>query len=461
MKVLVINPPNVPFSSQGILIEPIDVLTVASYIGARGHDVRLLDMDIGKIRPEDFPAHMDGTYDAVVIVYDYHIPLHCDGTLAAVHAIATHATSRGAKIVVSGKTATYRPERLLFEGSAVDVLIRHEMEPALDALLDLDIWGRDRLATVPGVSYLDEGGHIRSTRRPDKAFDLARLPIADRGLVNLDAYIDVRTILSSRGCHMKCDFCHVPGFWGNWRGRDADTVADEIAYLADHCGARKILFLDDNATVNRKRMTEICDRLIERKVKVALGCLGSLNLFDDAMMEKMYEAGFRWIHYGVESGDDRLLAAIHKKIDLNGVRRIVTRTQDIGFRVRTSWIMDLPGTTEDELKRTTDLILELRTAEIRLHHLAIRMGSAMYDEYADIPSTQYIHQGLQNQNLSALKPDRVRAIVESTAAQLHAGGHALVRHPDEFIDMDALQARSANLNVVSLCPLRYGLGWAY
>lgn len=102
MKILVINPPNVPFSSQGILIEPIDVLGVASYIAALGHDVRLLDMDIHKIRPEQFPNHVNGSgYDVAVIIYDYHIPLHCDGTLQAVREIASHAKARGAPCVLS------------------------------------------------------------------------------------------------------------------------------------------------------------------------------------------------------------------------------------------------------------------------------------------------------------------------------------------------------------------------
>jgi len=462
MNILVINPPNVPFSSQGILIEPIDVLGIASYIATLGHEVRLLDMDIHRIRPGEFPGHVNGTaYDVAVIIYDYHIPLHCDGTLQAVKEIASHAKARGTKVIVGGKTATYKPKELLFEGSPVDVLIRHEAEPALDSLLMLNEWTSKTLSDVYGISYLNNENHINSTDKPEKPFELDKLPISDRRLIDLDAYIDVRTILSSRGCHMKCDFCHVPGFWGNWRGRSANSVADEIECLTKEYGTKKILFLDDNATVSRKRIKEICGKLIERKVKVSMGCLGSLNLFEEGMMETMYKAGFRWIHYGVESGDNRLLKSIHKKVNADDVRRIVQQTKSMGFRVRTSWIMDLPDTTEDELKRTADLILELRTEEIRLHHLAIRMGSSIYEEYSDIPSTQYIHQGVQNQNLCKVSTDRVRRVVESVAKELGNSDYAVVRHPDEFIDIDELTNRSKGLNVVSLCPLRYGLGWAY
>ncbi len=462
MKALIINPPNVPFSSKGILIEPIDVLVTASFVAVLGHEVRLLDMDVRQIRPEDFKNHMtDFAYDIAIIIYDYHIPLHCDGTLEAVRNIADQARARGAKVIVGGKTATYKPEQLLFSGTPVDVLIRHEMELALSALLAVPTWSQNSLKQIPGICYLDGSLDIHVTDRPSQPFDLDTLPIAKRSLVDLDAYIDVRTILSSRGCHMKCDFCHVPGFWGNWRGRSAGAIANEIEYLVNECGAKKILFLDDNATVGRKRMKDICEELIARKIKVAMGCLGSLNLFEEEMMETMHEAGFRWIHYGVESGDDRLLNSIHKKVNADDVRRIVNRTREMGFRVRTSWIMDLPGSTEDELQRTADLILELRTEEVRLHHLAIRMGSRIYEDYSDIPSTQYIHQGMQNQNLAKVSSERVREAVEGIAAELSGGGYAVVRHPDEFMNVEALRYRTPNMNVVSLCPLRYGLGWEY
>ncbi len=459
MKVKVINPPNDPFSSRGILIEPIDALNVASFIAGLGHEVELVDMDIRRMPANDYTRALRGgaAYDLAVIVHDYHIPLHQDGALASVKEIARQAKAHGAAVVAGGKAATYRPEKLLDDG-CIRAAIQHEMEPALESLLLADDWTDAGLRDVSGIAFRSADGNIVSSSRDKTAFDLARLPIPDRGLVALGEYIDVRTILSSRGCHMTCGFCHVPGFWGGWRGRSAASVVHEIETLLAQHGAKKILFLDDNATVSKKRMKEICRGVRERGIRVAMGCLGSLSLYDRGMMEDMYAAGFRWIHYGVESGDDGQLGAIHKKISASEARRIVAETRGIGFRVRTSWIMDLPDATEDQLKRTADMILETRTEEIRLHHLALRMGSRFYDDYPAQPSSQYIHHGRQNQNLSRMEDGRVADIVSALTREL-ASSHAVVTNPDEFIDMDALQSRSRNLQIASLCPLRYGLGW--
>lgn len=460
MKLLVVNPPNVPLSSRGILIEPIDVLSLASWAAALGHEARMLDMDVKALAPEDFDLHAASFHpDAVAIVFDYHIPLHCDGALPAALAIAGRARALGARVVVGGKSATFRPEALLFPGSPVDVLMRFEAEPAMEALLSLPDWTPEALAGAPGVSFLDASGAITTTESPAKPFDLARLPIPDRALVDLSDYIDVRTLLSSRGCHMKCSFCHVPGFWGGWRGRPAAAVADEIEHLATVHGARKILFLDDNAPVGKRRMRELCAEITARGPKAALGCLASFDAFDPDLMEAMREAGFRWIHYGAESGSNRLLKSINKRADAATIARVARQTMEMGFRVRTSWIMDLPTATPDEMLLTRDLILECSTHEVRLHHLAIRLGSAIGSEFAATPSSQYIHQGAQNQNLSSATPEFVAELVEETAAALAGSGYALARGADEFLDVEALRARTPEMRVVSLCPLRYGLDW--
>jgi radical SAM superfamily enzyme YgiQ (UPF0313 family) len=461
MKVLVINPPDVSFGPSGILIEPIDVLNIAQFVKSMGHAVRLLDMDAHRISPERLSLQLENKrFDAVIVVYDYHIPLHHDGTLRAVKEIAGRAKAHDCKVVVLGKAATYKPEEFLCTGTSVDVLVRHEAEPALRALLQHSDWSAKTLLNVPGISFLTEEGRINTTDRPRRFFPLDELPIPDRNLVDLDAYIDVRTLLSSRGCPMKCSFCHVPGFWGNWRARSPGSVVEEIEMLVNDHGAEKILFLDDNATVNRKRMIEICEKIIERNISVTMGCLGSLCLFDEKLMERMYRAGFRWIHYGIETGADELSRGINKKVTVEEARYVVGMTREIGFRVRTSWIMDLPGATEDHLQRTADLILELRTQEIRLHHLAIRMGSHLSETHGGPQAPQYIHGGTQNLNLCNVASDKVAQIVGRITKELENSSYAVVRDPDEFSDVEGLRKRSPGLNIVSLCPMRYGLGWS-
>ncbi|MDR2541147.1 MAG: hypothetical protein LBD11_05200 [Candidatus Peribacteria bacterium] len=77
MNVLVINPPNIPFTNPGILIEPIDVLTIATSIQSQDFSVSILDMDVRKMLTNDLKSYLENkNFSHVIIVYDYHIPLH-------------------------------------------------------------------------------------------------------------------------------------------------------------------------------------------------------------------------------------------------------------------------------------------------------------------------------------------------------------------------------------------------
>ena len=76
-KILFINPPNIPFTSKGILIEPIDIIHLATFTKSLGYDVLFLDMDVKKLSPEYLYSYLSNkNFDMSVIVFDYHIPLH-------------------------------------------------------------------------------------------------------------------------------------------------------------------------------------------------------------------------------------------------------------------------------------------------------------------------------------------------------------------------------------------------
>jgi radical SAM superfamily enzyme YgiQ (UPF0313 family) len=334
------------------------------------------------------------------------------------------------------------------------------MEYVLKELFELPELTSAFLATVNGISYLNNNQISKNPSRKDKV-TLEELPISNRNLVTLSEYIDVRTLLSSRGCNLQCTFCHVPGFWGFWRGRSANIVAKEIEHLVKEHGAKKILFLDDNATVKPKRMQEIAKILQQNKVEVALGCLGTIDRYDKEALIDMYKGGFRWIHYGAESGDDEQLSTMGKRINSQDIMEVVKATQECGLRVRTSWIMDMPGLTLEGLKKTEDLILTQGSEEIRLHFLTLRLGSILHNQNKSIDTEQFIHNPSQNLNISGVSEQDIENSVERILTGLISQGYTVVRHAHEFKDIEALQHLNPQLKIVSLCPLRYGLGWKY
>lgn len=455
--IVFINPPNSPFTSQGILIEPIDLLGLASWTQSLGHDCSILDMDVKCLLARDLNNIFQVWPRFLVIVFDYHIPLHDVGANQQIKDICDLARKNNCKTILGGKAATFWEEDKLARFGA-DIYIQYEMEHALKELLEIKKWNNKSLSCVCGISYFIDNQLYKNTKRENKV-DLNLLPIPNRSLIDIEDYIDVRTILSSRGCNLQCTFCHVPGFWGFWRGRSAKSVVDEIQYLVKEVNAKKILFLDDNATVNSKRMKAISQGVKERGIQTTMGCLGTIDKYDQGTLEAMREGGFRWIHYGAESGDNAQLKSMGKRINSEKILKAVQGTKLAGLRVRTSWILDMPDLTDDGLKRTEDLIIEQESEEIRLHFLTLRLGSILYEEMNGIETPQFIHNSKQNFNISGLASEKIEESTERILKALVQKGYTVVKNANQFKDMQALQALNPALKIVSLCPLRYGLGW--
>jgi anaerobic magnesium-protoporphyrin IX monomethyl ester cyclase len=461
MRVLFINPPNQPFSERSLLIEPIDLLAAASYLQALGHDVSVVDMDVKQLLPGSIGNILASVNpELTVMPFDYHIPLHKTESVPGLSQIAQACQEAGSRVVVGGKTPKHYPK--LFLNGGIDAVINADLEPALKTLAGPGAWTAEKLSHIPGITYQDAGRVISTP--PAQALDLDTLPIPDRKLVDLSDYIDVRSIWSSRGCIGRCAFCATPSYWGNWRARSASKVVDEIELLVNEHGAKKIIFLDDNATASGQRMKDISSGIIQRGIEAKLGCLSRVSSYDPGMMELMASAGFRWIHYGAESGSQEILNLQNKMVTVSQIRAAIDGTKKQGMRVRTSWIFDLPRTDEQAINDTIELILKTTPQEIRVHYLVPRVGTIYYTYSADsaggVPmASQYIHTNTSRLELAALDAKSIAGRVDQLASALEGLGYLRISKLTDWSDPKKLEQASPLLKFISFCPSRYGLGW--
>ena len=406
-------------------------------------------MDREQVLPEKLSDYL-GRYspDYLIIPFDYHIPLYTSDAMALTARLVELAAQSGVRTIVGGRPATCYPERFLF---GTTVIVCGEVELGIKELLSLESWNEAALGQIVGIIF-KANQHITKTARRREHLDLDLLPIPDRSFLDLTPYIDVRSMLSSRGCVERCGFCPVPTFWGNWRARSPKLVVDEIEYLAKTFSARKILFLDDHAMVDTRRLQAIAQGVLERKINTTLGCLGTVRCADPKTLELMYRAGFRWIHYGAEFGDDAVLQTLRKRISVKQITQAIELTKAAGLRVRTSWIFDAPGATTDGLRRTCDLILESEPEEVRAHFLALRALSPFATEIGG--ESQYIHADRPRQHATGLNSEQVLEQVDRLTLALITKGYRSVKKPDQWGDLNGCS------KFISFCPGRYGIGWS-
>lgn len=441
MKIIVINPPNRPFTNRSILAEPLDVLEIATILKEKYEDVLFLDMDAKRME-NNINKYLDKD-NIIVFMMDYLIPLHTGEAEKNVFEIISKLDKKS-KVIMISKTASIFYDKYFKNG--ISLIINRYPEVLISKVIDCLI-NSFSLHSVPNIMY-KTNNEIIKTEQKLIDIDLDRLPIIDRSLTDRDDYMDTKTMLTSRGCLNSCKFCSTPSFFGKWTGRSALSIFNEIQYLYYKENTKKILFLDDNMLVDKNRIYELCNLLKNSNIKCLYGCLTSINCYDENLFKLMYEVGFRWLHFGIETGSDRILKLMHKDQDIKTIKKVIKAAKDIGFRIRNSYILDYPGTTPDDLKKTLELILDTKPDELRLHYLAYRVGTPIFYEYRDKRTPQYIHSNVPNieSDLIPIFNDVINELKKS---------YTLI---DNEVDWKEIE-NDGNRRIAALVPIKYGMWW--
>ncbi len=442
MNVLVMNPPNIPFTNSSLLAPPLDVVGLATLI-KKYFDTSFLDMDALGI--QGIPRNIYETIDVIVALIDYQIPLHT--TKATEHLLEMiKKYGKEKKIIVIGKTPTYFSERFIKAGATV--VIRGIYDEVIIPVLK-NIFHIENLKQIPNL-VLNETNKMILTKREILNNDYSKLPIPDYSFLNFQNYMDTATMITSRGCDGACKYCSTPFFFHRFQSRCAKDVVDEMEILVTKYHKKKIIFLDDNMTISKERMFEICKEIKKRKLFILLGCLSSIAHYDKALFETMYEVGFRWIHFGIESGSEEVLKKMGKPMNIDYIKQVIKEVKEIGFRVRTSFILDYPGSKVEDFNQTKNLILDLCPHEIRLHYLAYRPGTPVTYENPAEPVSTYIHSPKSSKDLFYQKE------ILLFLQDLEKKNYLVLLEDQEWSSYNEL---SKNTKFVSMVPMKYGMCW--
>lgn len=168
---------------------------------------------------------------------------------------------------------------------------------------------------------------------------------------------------TSRGCPFNCAFCSVDSIWGKqYTYFSADRIISEIEYLIEKFGAKGIYFAEDNFTLNLKRVEEFCEKLINRNVNIHWDCETRVDNMskDEDLIKLMSTAGCRSVYLGVESGSQRVLDRLNKKITVEQIERTINWCKKYNIRTYCSLIVGVPGETFEDYLLTKKLMDKLK-----------------------------------------------------------------------------------------------------
>ena len=352
--VLLIYPFFVPRSDRSVFrFPPLGLGYIAASLQKAGHEVNLIDctfMDKTEALEKALAvkAEVVGIYCMVTMVdecawFAESLRPHCD------------------LLVAGGPLPTCDPEPFM---KNFDVVVRGEGEQTMLDLLQARADGSG-IETIPGIIYLTDPhwpakGKLVHTPERKFAKELDNIPFPARNLIPNDSYIrqgrkkygySITTVMSTRGCPYRCEFCSNVVFGGSYRERSPGNVVDEIE-SALALGYDRISFTDDVFTMKKERVVRVCQEITRRGLHFNWECLGRVDALDHPTAVEMKAAWCTRIFFGIESGNEQMLERMNKKITLDEARRAVNAAHHAGLQVGAFFILCYPGDTDDTVLET-------------------------------------------------------------------------------------------------------------
>ena len=293
MKILLLWPPMTVFPPDPKVpspSSPLGLAYIASVLEKDGYEVRILDaLALGKKNIEKGKEYVKtGLADEEIknFVEKFKPDIIGISSMFTAYVTDVHNCARIAKgtnpdvfVVVGGAHASVAPHTILKDRN-IDIVVTGEGEITfLEIVRGLE--NKRNMFEIPGTIVRKND---RLFHNPNRSYikELDTLSFPARHLLPMDIYMKHNKIhgdyimrhpqldlITSRGCPAKCIFCSIHSVWGHkWRGRSAKNVVDEIAFLVNEYGVKEIAFLDDNLTLDKKRIIGICDEIVRRGLDI-------------------------------------------------------------------------------------------------------------------------------------------------------------------------------------------------
>lgn len=391
MKILLVQSPYLkafgPYDKVGPISFPMGLGYIAAYLEENGFPVSLIDPENERIDFEILKTRIQKESPDIVGITCVTTTFSNCLRIAQIVKEVSKAT-----VIVGGIHASALPESILKNFPEFDIAVIGEGEKTMLELCQH--WKTNgkgnNLENINGIAFRKEEKIIRTSPRA-WTMDIDSLPFPARHLVNMDGYriqphMDVgrktATMVTSRGCPFSCTFCSAHINMGRgYRPHSPQRVIAELEHLKERYGIGHIYFHDDTITVQKKRIEEICHRMIEKKLNMSWVCLGRVNSITDEMVLLMQKAGCHGIGFGVESGEDRILKNIKKGTTTDQCRRAFKSCKKIGLKTYATFMFGNPGEDKKSIEKTIDFALELDPDIAMFYILTPFPGSEIYETY--------------------------------------------------------------------------------
>jgi radical SAM superfamily enzyme YgiQ (UPF0313 family) len=360
---------------------PLGLLYLSSHLKQRGLCVGVFDATFQSL--QDFAATLDRERPPVVGIAVNLMTKRNALTMIAI------AKQKGAKVVIGGPDPPHHAAAYLKAGA--DVVVIGEGEQTLEELIGV-LRSRGDLAAVNGIVFMSADGAMVRTPPRSLLPDLDRQPYPDRDAIDLPRYlgawrqrhgVGTVSLITARGCPYTCTWCSRSVFGETHRRRSVTNVADEAEAIVDRYRPERLWYADDVFAIHRTWTINYAAELERRRLRMPFECISRAERIDDDVADALQSLGCFRVWIGSESGSQRVLDAMKRKVSVGQVHDAAQRLRRRGIEVGMFIMLGYDGERAEDLQATVDHLK--RTApDIFLTTVSYPIkGTPYYEQVAD------------------------------------------------------------------------------
>jgi radical SAM superfamily enzyme YgiQ (UPF0313 family) len=375
-KIALVNTPLLQKTGHHPLFPPLGLSYMAAVLEQNDIEVKIFDCPVCEMDHEKLKSELD-SFQPTIVGIGAMTPI-IESALKSAN--VSKQVCPDAKVVMGGPHATFADKQIISDEKDVDIIVRGEGE---ETLLELAKQSPEmqKIGDIQGITFRKDNQVVRSVDRPFIQ-NLDALPFPAYKYIQMKRYritgMKLLPIISSRGCPFQCSFCVASQMFGaKYRARSSKNVLDELEWLKNEYNAEGIAFQDDTLTFDKKRALEICDGMIERKLKLPWGCSSRADVVTKEVLAKMAKAGCDEICFGVESGCQRIRDSLKKKVTTEQCENAIKWAKEAGIFVTVSVILGYPGETKETLRESLEFVRQVEPDDVWLCHATPYLGTEL------------------------------------------------------------------------------------
>lgn len=272
-------------------------------------------------------------------------------------------------IVWGGWHASTVPEDTV-KSEYVDIVVRGQGEWTALELAERMITGSRNYEGINGLTFQTSEGKI--VNEPERELRPANdLPEIDYSFVDVNKYLRFKDgtaarlfYLSSIGCPFNCSFCSIAAIYKrHWSSKDPERVVREISYFVENYGIDTVEFDGTIFFANAKWAKSVLTALIDSGMNLNYITSTRADIivkWDDEMKDLVKRSGFQAIGVGAESGSDRVLKLIDKRIKVEDIVDSLKILKELGIDPAYTFMFGIPGEIAEDTLLTLNLMLKLK-----------------------------------------------------------------------------------------------------